>query len=300
MVVSEKREQDYCIYEVDKEKGVARITFNRPEKLNAADGPDWGEIVRRTDDAVRDSAVKVIIYKGEGRAFASGADVRGIIGGDTLGPGERPRGQGQRTIGLRNRTYGRRGFNQAVHYSPKVTIAQVHGYCYGGHFQIACGCDLIIASEDATFTHPGYRYIGPMGEDMVLMMLRVGLTKLKEMMYTGRALDAYEALECGLVNKVVPLERLEEETNKMAELVNLQAADSLIMGKANFGTALAIMGVQAMASAGTVGHVWQHMLRSEPGEFNMVRIGREKGHKAAMQANKERWQDSPITRPSAG
>lgn len=290
------KRQPYCLYEADREKGMARITFNKPEKLNAATDPDWAEIVDRTYEAVNDPAVKVIVYKGAGRCFGSGADATMIIAGDTIRPGERLRSQGERIIELRRSAYGRRGFNQAIHYCPKVTVAQVHGYCYGGHFQMASGCDIIVASEDATFTHPGYRYIGPMGEDMVHLMLRIGIAKLKEMMFTGRAFSAQEALECGLINKVVPLDKLEEEINKMVELLTLQAADSLVIGKASFGTALAIAGVQAMASAGAVGHVWQHMMRSEPGEFNLVRAGREKGLKGALQANKERWKDSSIAR----
>jgi len=295
-----KKQQPYCLYEVDKEKGIARITFNKPEKLNAAVNPDWIEIVERTYEAVNDPAVKVIIYKGAGRCFGSGADATEIIAGDTLKPGGRPRGQGERIIELRRNFYGRRGFNQEIHYCPKVTIAQIHGYCYGGHFQMASGCDILIASEDATFTHPGYRYIGPMGEDMVHLMLRVGTAKLKEMMFTGRALDAEEALQCKLINKVAPLDKLEEETAKMAELIALQAADSLAIGKANFGTALALAGVQAMSSAGAVGHVWQHMMRSEPGEFNLVRTGRERGLKGALQANKERWKDSSLMKNPQG
>ena len=296
----EKRENTYCIYEVDKEKRIARITFNKPEKLNAALFADWQEIAERTIVATNDPDVKVIIYKGVGRCFGSGHDASDIIAMDPpLKLGERPRGQGHRIIELRNGQYGRRGLDQTVHYCPKVTIAQIHGYCYGGHFQIACGCDIIIASEDATFTHPGYRYIGPMGEDMLLLILKMGLAKTKEMMFTGRALDAQEALQSGLINKVVPLDKLEEETNKMADLIALQAADSLVIGKANFATVQAIAGVQAMATAGTIGHVWQHMMRSEPDEFNLVRTGRQSGLKGALQENKERWKDSTLMRPPA-
>ena len=293
----EKSKRRYCIYEVDREKGIARITFNKPEKLNAATAEDWEEISQTTIEAGNDPDVKVIIYKGAGRVFGSGADATTmIIQHETIQPGERPKSQGYRFIEIRNQTYGRRGFNQTVHYCPKVTIAQVHGYCYGGHFQMICGCDLIIAGEAATFTHPGYRYIGPMGEDMIHLFLKIGVAKVKEMMFTGKALTAQEAEQCGLITKVVPNDKLEEETNKMADLVALQAADSLVMGKANFATALAIAGVQAMEAAGAATHVWQHMMRSEPGEFNLVRLGRERGLKGALQENKERWKGSSLVR----
>ena len=288
----------YCLYEVDRERKIATIIFNKPDKLNMADSEEYMQLTARVIEAGEDPDVKVIIMKGAGDHFSSGADTTLIINDDKLKPGEveRPRSLGFRTVELRNSAYGRRGFNQTSHNSPKVTICQVHGYCYGGHYQIASGCDFIIASEDAMFTHPGYRYIGPMGEDMALMILKIGLTKTKEIMFTGRGLTAQEALECGLVNKVVPQDNLEEETNKLADLICRQAAESLYIGKQNFNTALAIMGKQAMSSAGLAAHVWAHMMRSEPDEFNLVREGRKGGTKGALKANKERWADNSLVK----
>jgi len=286
----------YCLYEVDKEKKIARITWNKPDKLNTADAEENVQIVRAIQRAGDDPDVKVVIFKGAGKHFSAGADVSMIIQDDTLRPGEleRQRSQGFRIVELRQNAYGRRGYNQTMHNCPKITIAQVQGYCYGGHFQLASGCDFIVAADNAMFTHPGYRYIGPMGEDMVLLILKIGLTMTKEIMFTGRGLDAQEALECGLVNKVVPLDKLEEETNKLAELVALQAADSLYIGKQNFNIALSIMGKQTMATMGTNTHVLAHMMRSEPDEFNLIAVGRKGGTKAALEANKERWKSSPL------
>ena len=291
----------YCIYEVDKEKKIARITWNKPEKLNSADAEENMQIIRTIRQAGDDPDVKVVIFKGAGKHFSAGADIGLIIHDDTLKPGEieRPRCQGFRTVELRQNAYGRRAYNQTMHNCPKVTIAQVRGYCYGGHFQLASGCDFIVAAEDASFTHPGYRYIGPMGEDMVLLILKIGLTMTKEMMFTGRGLNAQEALACGLVNKVVPVDKLEEETNKLAELVALQAADSLYIGKQNFNIALSIIGKQTMSTMGTNTHVWAHMMRSEPDEFNLITAGRKGGAKAALDANKERWKSSPLTMPKS-
>lgn len=286
----------YCLYEVNKEKKIAYITWNKPEKYNMADAEENMQIVRAIQRASDDPDVKVIIFKGAGKHWSSGADVNIIINDDTIKPGEkaRPRSQGFRIVELRQNAYGRRGYNQTMHNCPKITICQVQGYCYGGHFQLASGCDFIVASEDAKFTHPGYRYIGPMGEDIVLMILKIGLTLTKEMMYTGRGLSAQEALQAGFVNKVVPLDKLEEETNKLADLVLLQASDSLYIGKQNFNAAISLMGKQAMATIGTNTHVWAHMMRSEPDEYNLVREGRKHGAKAALESKKDRWKSSPL------
>ena len=115
----------------------------------------------------------------------------------------------------------------------KATIAQIHGYCYGGHHELALVCDIAIASEDARLTHPGYCYIGPLGS-IVLFMHTVGVRKVKEMVLTGTPLNAQEALDCGLINRMVPLDKLEEEMDKVAQTIAQQPFDAIVIGKANF------------------------------------------------------------------
>ena len=135
---------------------------------------------------------------------------------------------------------GRQRFLGAVRHSAdhtllrqKATIAQIHGYCYGGHHELALVCDIAIASEDARLTHPGYCYIGPLGS-IVLFMHTVGVRKVKEMVLTGTPLNAQEALDCGLINRMVPLDKFEEEVDKVAQTIAQQPFDAIVIGKANF------------------------------------------------------------------
>ncbi|MDP6509932.1 MAG: enoyl-CoA hydratase/isomerase family protein [Dehalococcoidia bacterium] len=98
---------------------------------------------------------------------------------------------------------------------------------------MALACDIAIASEDARFTHPGYCYISPPGS-IVLFMHTMGVRKVKEMMLTGTPLNAQEALDCGLINRMVPLDKFEEEVDKVAQTIAQQPFDAIVIGKANF------------------------------------------------------------------
>jgi enoyl-CoA hydratase len=291
---AQRSKPPYCIYDVDTEKGIARITFNKPEKLNAATPGDVREIREKTIEAEEDAKVKVVIYKGAGQCFSSGIDLEWLSHAFNI-KGERRLSQRYRY--LRSGPFlDRRGLYQTVLYCLKATIAQVHGYCYGSGFQIACACDIVVASEDAIFTNPAYKYIGASPEDMVLLFLTMGVKKTKEMMLTGRALDAQEALKCGLINKVVPRDKLEEEVNKIAETIARQPYDAIVMGKANFEAALDIAGVGACETAGHAQEAWQSNIQYRPGEFNLIKSLAEKGVKGAIREREDFYSGAPLRR----
>ena len=289
---AQRSEPPYCTYEVDKDNGIARITFNKPDKLNAATLGDLQEIAEKTIEAEEDPDVKVIIYKGAGPCFSSGVDLDWVA--HAFGEKDERR-LSQRYRYQRLQPYlGRRGLSQTVLYCLKATIAQVHGYCYGSHFQLAYDCDIIIASEDATFTNPAYKYIGALPEDMVLLFLTIGMRKTKEMMLTGRALDAQEAEKYGLINRVVPRDKLEEEVNKVAETIVRQPYDAIVMGKANFEIAMDIAGVGACETVGCAQETWQSNIQYRPEEFNLIKSLAKKGIKGAIKEREDFFPDTPL------
>ena len=291
---AQRSEPPYCIYEADKEKGIARITFNRPEKLNAATLGDLLEVRERTIEAEEDPDVKVIIYRGAGECFSSGADLEWI--GHAFGTKDERR-LSQRYRYLRaDPLYGPKGLYQVVLNCLKATIAQVHGYCYGSGFQIACGCDIVVASDDVYFTNPAYRYVGGSPEDMLLLFLTIGVRRTKEMMLTGRAIDAQEAYQSGLINKVAPRGKLEEEVNRMAELIARQPFDAIVTGKANFEVAQDIAGIGSCGTAGHAQGVWQSNIQFRPGEFNLIKSLAKNGVKGAIEERERFYKDTPLAK----
>lgn len=186
--------------------------------------------------------------------------------------------------------WGRRAILQKILTCDKVTIAQVHGYCYGGHFEIMCACDMAIASEDAVFTHPGYTYLGIEGP-IPLYVLMIGWRRVKEMMLLGKPLSAKEAEEFGLVNKVVPLNKLEKEVAQAAETIASRPIDGIVMGKKEFMLAMDIMGLSAGYDLASISHTLMSNLKFEPGEFNLMRELKTKGPKGMYSARDKRYSD---------
>jgi len=185
----------------------------------------------------------------------------------------------------RNLVFG--AFERTIIECLKATVCQVHGYCYGGHIQIALASDIVIASPDATFTHPAFRYLGPSPQDMYLWIENLGLKKMKEIMLTMRPLSAEEGLQCGLVNKVVPKEELEQWAEDYAQAIAVMPLDAIMMGKAMIQFIMEARGKGVGTMSAWVGHGWSTNLVYQPDEWNFMKERRDKG---LTQALKERDQ----------
>ena len=286
-----KMKDEWILFKKDRERRVATITLNRPETLNAMTQAMFDRIQQIVTDLDTDDDVKVIVLNGTGKAFSSGFDVAElgeIHGQGTPSPGEQMRrpSQRQRIVVDRN-WWGRRGAYATVLHSLKATIASVHGYCYGGGVEFALACDITIAAEGTLFTHPGWQYIGPTG-DLGLWIQTIGVKKTKEMMLSGIPIDAQEALRVGLVNKVVPLDRLEAETMKMTEAISHRPLDGIVIGKAHFEAALEHLSTNA---ADYMAHSLQTGIRYEEDEYNLFRERRDKGITGAIRDRMSRYSE---------
>jgi naphthoate synthase len=232
---------DDVIYE-KSENGIAKITINRPEVRNAFRPQTLFELQKCFEDAREDPAVGVIILTGKGdKAFCSGGDQRirgeqGYVGKDGV-----PR---LNVLDLQKQ----------IRSLPKPVVAMIAGYAIGGGHVLHVVCDLSIAADNARFGQTGPRvgsFDGGFGSSTLASM--VGLKKAKEIWFLCRQYDAQQALDMGLVNAVVPLDKLEETTvrwcNEMLELSPL----ALRMLKSSFNAALdGQAGVQELAGNATM------------------------------------------------
>ncbi|MDX6739435.1 enoyl-CoA hydratase/isomerase family protein [Actinocorallia sp. A-T 12471] len=277
--------EKYVRYEVDAERSVATITFDRPETLNAIPVAAFERVGDLVREAETDDRVKVIVFKGEGPHFGTGADAAelghyiGYRNGTDKASRRRP---AQRQRILPDRNVLTTGFTRPIVESLKATICQVQGYCYGGHFQIALSCDIVIATPDARFTHPAFRYLGPAPQDMYHWIEKLGLTKMKDLMLTMRPLGAEEGERAGLVTKVVPHDELEKWVDDYAEAIAVTPLDSLMMGKAMMQVVMEARGKGLGAMTGWVGHGWATNVSFEDGDWNFLKQRREKGIAQAL------------------
>src|SRR3954471_12973554 len=182
--------------DVGRRDGVLTITLNRPEKKNAINGAMWEELLATFRDAASDAGGRFVVLTGAGGAFCSGAD---------LSPGGRDEGKHQLT---RMRDVG--DVCLALHHLPKPIIAKVGGVAAGAGCNMALGCDLIVASDDARFSEifARRRLTLDFGGSWVLPRL-VGLHKAKELALLADIISAAEAERLGIVNRVVPAAELD-------------------------------------------------------------------------------------------
>lgn len=238
--------------------GVARVTLNRPEARNAQDMRMTYELNDALTRASFDDDVKCIILDAAGPHFSSGHDMRnrepweikpiGISGGF-----RKPGTEGH--LALEEEIY----LNMCRRWQqlPKPTIAQVHGKTIAGGLMLMWVCDLIVASEDATFMDITVDF-GVNGVEWFAHPWEFGIRKAKEMLYTGEPVTAQEAYNLGMINHVVPRADLESFTMRMAQKIATRPSFSLKLAKMSCNQALDAQGFwtaqQAAFNLQHVGH----------------------------------------------
>ena len=282
---SELRENE-IIYQVDPSRGIAQITFNRPQQLNAIPLAGFDYVTQLIKRAERDDAVHMIVFAGNGPCFGTGANASELghyVGyGTGTGPGKPDRpSQRRRMIPDRDILFGAHGVEQAVFRCFKPTVVKAHGYCYGGHLQIALAADIVIAGESAVFTHPAWRYLGPIF-NFDLLIETVGLRKAKEMVLTARPIGATEAEQAGLVTKTVPDADLDRWVDDYLRALSVMPRDGLAIGKAMIEQVLDARGAAVGSGAAWIGHGWITNLRFDSDEWNFLRARRDDGLTQAL------------------
>ena len=193
---------DYIILE--KDKATAIITISREKALNALNSQVIDELSQAIDVVKADKDIRALIITGAGRAFVAGADI-GV----------------QSVFDVREgRQWGRRGSAvfREIELLQIPTIAAVGGFALGGGCELALSCDMIVADEKAKFGQPEVSLgITPGFSGTQRLPRRIGTAKAKEMIFTGRMIDAYEADRIGLINKIAESGKLMDEAKTLAE-----------------------------------------------------------------------------------
>jgi enoyl-CoA hydratase len=183
------------IVKIERRGAVALITLNRPEALNALDAAVLAQLEARIGEVARDPGARALVVTGEGRAFAAGADIAAMQPFTAAQAGEFSR-------------LGHRAF-AALEALAVPTIAAVNGYALGGGCELALACDWIYASAKARFGQPEVNLgIVPGFGGTSRLVRRVGVAWAKEIVLTGEAIDAEQALRIGLANRVFAPEEL--------------------------------------------------------------------------------------------
>ena len=269
------------IYE--KSGYIARVILNRPKSLNAMCPELNDEISMVIDEVNEDDDVKVVIFKGAGRALCAGADLNKVgfvYGWKEPKPGEKSTRSNQRVrLHFDRRTFWEQC--QQLLLCQKLTIAQAHGYLLGAGLNFFLNCDLLIASDDCKLGHVEER-LGLAGLTIEpMLVLRCGLTRALELCITGKMIDGKEACQVGMINRAVPADKLEVEVNELAEGLARYPRDGIALGKTSRHYLYDMMGLTQGLTHSYIMHTMTTNMHFEPDEYNFFRERRDRGVKDA-------------------
>lgn len=250
---------------------VSYVTLNRPEKLNAVNDTLRRAAVAALEEADAEPTTRVVVLRGEGRAFCVGYDISSELEGD----------QDWRSDALVWRAYLHEclAFEMKPHDMKKPVIASVRGHAAGGGCELAMFCDLTICAEGAKFGEPEIRFsnAGP----AMIMPFVVGHKRARELLLFGDFIDAATALECNMVNRVVPDAELDEETRRYAERLALVDPEALYGTKQALRQGMAATGIRNALLSGVDILAPMYAARTESGS-RFMELAAESGLGAAL------------------
>ena len=262
----------------DVADGVATITFDRPDKLNALTFAMCDSFVARLDEARDDPSVRVVVLKGNGRAFTAGVDVDDRP--ELQDPSAHTRHDDMAEIS--------RAADRWMHLwtLPKPVVVKAHGYCVGWGLEIALHADLVLASHDCSFFFPSVRN-GSGLPDSITAIYHLGIPWAKRLLLTGDAIDGRTAARIGLVVESFPESELDDAVDSLARRMAALPPELLAQSKGVINQSIELMGRAQLQSFAVEANA---TARQNPGVAEWSRILREKGREEAI-----KWRDDRTT-----
>ena len=262
---------------IEYDSSVAILSFNRPQVLNAFDNELMESTISKVNELNKNEAVRVIVIRGEGRAFSPGFDLKAAANREM-----RDVRDWEKQLQLQF------DFIMQFWESPKPTIAAVHGFCLAGAFELALACDITIAGMNTKFGEPEVRF----GTGIVAMLLPwiTGPKQAKQILLSGEdKITAADALTMGIVNKVVPDQTVVTEALETAHNIAKAGERAVRLTKQAINNSYEAMGFnQALKSSLNLDVLLN--AAPDPLKEKFSRIRNEKGLKAAIE-----WRDNRFT-----
>jgi enoyl-CoA hydratase/carnithine racemase len=275
--------------ERDDATGIARLTIDNPARRNAWDPAMRRQMGTHLEDLAWDDDVKVVVVRGEGGTFSTGADMNNAYawyGDGTQRPeetdaaGKRRRPSQRRRLLTDRQTFD---FYQFFLGYPKVTVAEVSGFALGGGFELALMADIAVVAEDTVVGMPATRMLGPALGSLHLFFHRLGPVLARRLLLTGDTVTAGEVAHLGVFTEVVEPGTEGARAQWYAEKAARMPADGIVMAKEAFRLVEQMQAYQGEQVLSPLFHAYGTNLRFEEGEFNFVKARAEHGTRAAFE-----------------
>jgi enoyl-CoA hydratase/carnithine racemase len=286
---------DRVLIDTDRETGIARITLNNPERRNSYDPAMREQMGRYLDDLALDDDIKVVLLRGEGGVFSTGADMGNAYawygdGAKATADGTAPR---RRRPSQRRRLSVDRKTFDFYHFFlgyPKVTVAEVNGFALGGGFELALMADISVVGRSTQVGMPATRFLGPALGTLHMFFYRLGPNLARRMLLTGDIIAASDLAHLSVFTEVVDDHAVPARADWFARKVSRMPADGLVMAKEAFRLVEQMQGYQGEEVASYLFHAYGTNLQFDEGEFNFVKTRAEVGTKQAFALRDEHFE----------
>jgi enoyl-CoA hydratase/carnithine racemase len=265
--------------ERDAETGIARITLNNPQRRNSYDAAMRGQLAAFLDECAADDDVKVVLLRGAGGVFSSGADMNnayawyGEGAANGSGSADHEGGRRRRPSQRRRLTVDRQTFSFYHDFLgyPKATVAEVRGLALGGGFELALMADIAVVASDARVGMPATRFLGPALGSLHLFFHRLGPVLTRRLLLTGDTLPAGELAHLGIFTEVTDDDAVAARADWYARKIARMPADGIVIAKEAFRLVEQLQDYAGEEVTSYLIHAYGTNIRFEDGEFNFVK-----------------------------
>jgi len=277
--------------ERDEASGIARITIDNPDRKNCYDPPMREQMGAYLDELAVDDAVKVVVLRGEGGTFSTGADMgRAYSWYDTPaaeGNGKPRRPSQRRRLAVDRRSFG--FYHEFMGY-PKATVAEVRGFALGGGFELALMADIAVVARDTRMGMPATRFLGPALGSLHMFFHRLGPVLARRLLLTGDIVRAATLEHLGVFTEVVDDDQVEARAEWYAQKISRMPADGIVMAKEAFRLVEQLQAYNGEEVLGYFVHAYGTNLQFDGDEFNFVKTRAQHGTKRAFELRDEHFE----------
>jgi enoyl-CoA hydratase/carnithine racemase len=279
---------DRVLFDVDRDRRIATITLNNPKQRNSYDAAMREEVARCLDRVADDDDITVVLLRGAGGVFSTGADMNNAYG--WYGPGSDDQAK-RRPSQRRRLTVDRKsfGFYHNLMGFPKVTVGEIAGYALGGGFEMALMTDISVIARDTKIGTPATRFLGPALGSLHLFFHRLGPVLARRLLLTGDIIDAGSIEHLGIFTDTCDPGSVTKRARYWAEKAAKMPADGVVIAKEAFRLVEQTQAYHGEEVASYLFHAFGTNLQFAPGEFNFVKTRAQHGAKEAFRLRDEHF-----------
>jgi enoyl-CoA hydratase len=279
---------DRVLFDVDRDKRIATITFNNPSRRNSYDAAMRETVGRYLDQVAEDDDLTVVLLRGVEGVFSTGADMNNAYGwyGDKDAPEATRRPSQRRRLTVDRKSFG---FYHNLMGYPKVTVGEISGYALGGGFEMALMTDISVIGRDTKIGMPATRFLGPALGSLHMFFHRLGPVLARRLLLTGDIIEAGAVEHLGVFTDTCDPGSVTARARYWAEKAAKMPADGVVIAKEAFRLVEQSQAYAGEEVASYLFHAYGTNLQFAPGEFNFVKTRAQHGTKEAFRLRDEHF-----------